>query len=103
MWLLRDGRDVTRLLSNVGHWGRAVVEALHPPLGDTVVAQLLRYVYEVTDGLEYQQFRETIHRQIPEAETFFADSMKRVLASPGTAFIVASSASADKVTRPVGS
>lgn len=32
------------------------------------VAQLLRYVYWVCPELHYQEFRETIRRQLPESE-----------------------------------
>jgi predicted transposase/invertase (TIGR01784 family) len=68
LWLLRDGRDAEKLLANLAHWADAFRAAWDAPSGMQAVAQLLRYVYWVCPELHYQQFRETIRRQLPESE-----------------------------------
>ena len=62
------GRDGPSLLQNVRRWAWAIVDALKTPTGARFVTQLLNYVYEVTDEVQYDKFRETIHASIPEAE-----------------------------------
>jgi predicted transposase/invertase (TIGR01784 family) len=68
LWLLRDGRDAEKLLANLAHWADAFRAASDAPSGMQAVAQLLRYVYWVCPELHYQEFRETIRRQLPESE-----------------------------------
>jgi predicted transposase/invertase (TIGR01784 family) len=68
LWLLRDGRDSKKLLANLAHWADAFRTAQQAASGVQAIAQLLRYVYWVCPELHYQEFRETIRRQLPESE-----------------------------------
>jgi predicted transposase/invertase (TIGR01784 family) len=68
LWLLRDGRDWPRLRTNLSQWIPAFGRALRTPSGVESVARLLRYVAETNKGVQYQQFRATLARQLPETE-----------------------------------
>lgn len=68
LWLLRDARDSKKLLTKLESWADMFRAALSAPSGMQAVAQLLRYVYYVCPKLQYREFRETIHRQLPESE-----------------------------------
>jgi predicted transposase/invertase (TIGR01784 family) len=58
LWALRDARHAERLLDNLEHWDDEFGEVL----------LILRYVASVCEDLHYQQFREKIREQLPQAE-----------------------------------
>ncbi|MCX4244621.1 Rpn family recombination-promoting nuclease/putative transposase [Paraliomyxa miuraensis] len=68
LWVLRDARDATQLLNNLGHWGAAFAEAACTPHGVAALAQLVRYIALVSDELRLEAFRAKIREQAPEAE-----------------------------------
>lgn len=68
LWLLRDARDATRLFANLGFWASTFRQALATPSGIEAVSLLLRYIYWVCTPLQAEDFRETIRKQLPEAE-----------------------------------
>jgi predicted transposase/invertase (TIGR01784 family) len=68
LWLLRDARDSKKLLARLASWTDTFRAASRASSGMQAVAQLLRYVYWVCPDLQYQEFRETIRKQLPESE-----------------------------------
>jgi hypothetical protein len=67
LWLLRDARDADTLFANLDEWVAVFREALRTQNGLEAVALLLRYIALVCDE-HYQEFRERVHEQLPEAE-----------------------------------
>jgi predicted transposase/invertase (TIGR01784 family) len=68
LWALRDARNADRLLDNLEHWADEFDEVLRTGSGIAAVSLILRYVAQVCEHLHYQQFREKIREQLPEAE-----------------------------------
>jgi predicted transposase/invertase (TIGR01784 family) len=68
LWALRDARNADRLLDNLEHWSDEFDEVLRTGSGIAAVSLILRYVAQVCEHLHYQQFREKIREQLPEAE-----------------------------------
>lgn len=68
LWLLRDARDADRLFENLEFWTATFRQALATPRGIEAVALLLRYIAHVCTSLQFEDFRERIRQQLPEAE-----------------------------------
>ena len=69
LWLLRDARSGPELLDNLAAWARAFNDAAEQEHGMAALAQLVRYIYLVTDGVQFERFRDMILTQAPRAET----------------------------------
>jgi hypothetical protein len=67
LWLLRDARDGRTLFANLSEWAAVFHEAIVTPNGVEAVALLLRYIALVCDD-RYEEFRENLSKQLPEAE-----------------------------------
>lgn len=92
LWVLRDARDATELLDNLGHWGAAFAEAARTPHGVAALAQLMRYIALVSDELRLEAFRAKIREQAPEAEKAamtIAEQMRREGRLEGRAEVLA--------------
>jgi hypothetical protein len=92
LWVLRDARDATELLDNLGHWGAAFAEAARTPHGVAALAQLMRYIALVSDELRLEAFRAKIREQAPEAEhaaMTIAEQMRREGRLEGRAEVLA--------------
>lgn len=79
-WALRDARDHVQLLANLGEWAEAFTEAGRTPHGVAALAQLIRYIAVVTDGLHVDAFRAKIREYAPQAEAAvmtIAEEMRR--------------------------
>lgn len=68
LWLLRDARDIGRLLRNALLWADAAAEALRTPNGMEAVALLFRYVALITNEQTFECFRDNILAQSTETE-----------------------------------
>jgi hypothetical protein len=80
LWALRDARDHVQLLANLGEWAEAFAEAGRTPHGIAALAQLVRYIAVVTDGLHVDAFRAKIRKYAPQAEAAvmtIAEQMRR--------------------------
>jgi predicted transposase YdaD len=68
IWMLRDARDPERLRRSFPEWADLLRQLLRTPNGRNEVEQVLRYIALVAGELRFQEFRETIRQQLPEAE-----------------------------------
>jgi predicted transposase/invertase (TIGR01784 family) len=68
LWLLRDARDPDTLFANLDHWVDAFYDAAHAPSGMEAFVQLLSYLSWVSTDKHYEQFCETLHKRLPQAE-----------------------------------
>ncbi|MFO7561363.1 MAG: Rpn family recombination-promoting nuclease/putative transposase [Enhygromyxa sp.] len=68
LYLLRDARDIEGLVRNALLWADAATDALRTPNGMEAVALLFRYVARITDGLNFNRFRDNILSKSTELE-----------------------------------
>ncbi len=68
LWVLRDGRDVGRVMENLSAWADTVVEAARTPDGMEALRIVFRYLTLVGDGFSWSDFHAKIIELAPEAE-----------------------------------
>ncbi len=69
LWLMRDARDGITLLAKLRDWAALFELVGRSPGGRDAIFVLLRYVSIVTDGLQFEQFRDILKMQSPTGES----------------------------------
>gem|GEM_PF-1115553 len=68
LWLMRDIRDRTTMLTHVRNWADVLERLARGVDGDQALALLLRYVALASGDLQLTEFRDVLHGHAPTVE-----------------------------------